>query len=370
MTNKSYFTGGTWDPTGLTVTALLSNGVNEDVTSEVVWTFDPAAPDSTAITSVVVTAEYEGKTANSTQTGIVVSEKVSTLLISEAYGGGGNSGATLKNDFIELYNATNSDIDLEEGGYHLYYYSATGTSSAAKLALSGTILANSYFLVQHAAGSGGTQDLPTPDQEGEFAMGGSGFRIALTNDINEPAGPTDPSVLDYVGCSSKATYYEGIGPAPAPSNTNSISRLLDENNVPVDTDNNAADFVAGTPDPQNTALSIADYVMAEDVANQCIERYPIAKAKMLATSNGQRAFFESGADHETANGHSLVDARARYEAWARYHNDAQPYGGELSPMPYVKLTNTTLNTIVASVVIVGLSVIAVYYFYIRKKKHN
>ncbi|MGI9066076.1 MAG: hypothetical protein ACR2HX_06695 [Pyrinomonadaceae bacterium] len=28
----------------------------------------------------------------------------STIVISQVYGGGGNSGATLKNDFIELFN--------------------------------------------------------------------------------------------------------------------------------------------------------------------------------------------------------------------------------------------------------------------------
>ena len=34
------------------------------------------------------------------------------VVINQAYGGGGNSGATYKNDFIELYNPTNSDISL------------------------------------------------------------------------------------------------------------------------------------------------------------------------------------------------------------------------------------------------------------------
>lgn len=33
------------------------------------------------------------------------------VVISEAYGGGGNSGSKYKSDFIELYNPSESDVD-------------------------------------------------------------------------------------------------------------------------------------------------------------------------------------------------------------------------------------------------------------------
>ena len=36
----------------------------------------------------------------------------STIVISQVYGGGGNAGATLKNDFIELYNLGGSTVDV------------------------------------------------------------------------------------------------------------------------------------------------------------------------------------------------------------------------------------------------------------------
>ena len=42
----------------------------------------------------------------------VKAEVATYVVISEVYGGGGNSGAKYKNDFIELYNPTNNDIDL------------------------------------------------------------------------------------------------------------------------------------------------------------------------------------------------------------------------------------------------------------------
>ncbi|MET0997623.1 MAG: lamin tail domain-containing protein, partial [Marmoricola sp.] len=50
----------------------------------------------------------------------------SGLVISEVYGGGGNAGATLKNDFIELYNRTDHAISLD--GWSVQYAAATGTS--------------------------------------------------------------------------------------------------------------------------------------------------------------------------------------------------------------------------------------------------
>ena len=47
------------------------------------------------------------------------------LVISEAYGGGGNSGATYNNDFIELYNPTCAAISVN--GWSVQYRSAAGT---------------------------------------------------------------------------------------------------------------------------------------------------------------------------------------------------------------------------------------------------
>src|SRR4051812_7131813 len=67
------------------------------------------------------------------------------LVISEVYGGGGNSGAPLTNDFVELYNPTAAAISVS--GLSVQYRSATGTS-AQVTALAGSVPAHAHYLVQ------------------------------------------------------------------------------------------------------------------------------------------------------------------------------------------------------------------------------
>lgn len=50
-----------------------------------------------------------------------------TLVVNEVYGGSGNSGATLKNDFIELANAGASATSVD--GWSVQYEPSSGTSA-------------------------------------------------------------------------------------------------------------------------------------------------------------------------------------------------------------------------------------------------
>src|SRR5512142_2920061 len=67
------------------------------------------------------------------------------LVISQAYGGGGNNGATYKNDFIEIFNRGAAPVDLST--YSVQYASTTG-SSWQVTKLTGTIQPGQYYLVQ------------------------------------------------------------------------------------------------------------------------------------------------------------------------------------------------------------------------------
>lgn len=169
------------------------------------------------------------------------------VVISQVYGGGGNSGATYRNDFIELYNAGATTVDLST--YAVQYTSSTGTTWSATV-LSGTVAPGHHYLIQEAAGTGGTQNLPTPQVIGSIAMSASTGKVALTRTTallsgGNPIG--NPNLADFVGYGS-ADAYEGIGPAPTLSNTTADLRA---GGGATDTNNNSADFTAGAPTPRN-----------------------------------------------------------------------------------------------------------------------
>ncbi|HEX2845020.1 MAG TPA: Ig-like domain-containing protein [Chitinophagaceae bacterium] len=171
----------------------------------------------------------------------------SQVVISQVYGGGGNSGATYKNDFIELFNPTNAAVNLS--GWSVQYASATGNTWQVTL-LSGTIAPGQYYLVQEAAGAAGTADLPTPDATGTIPMSGTAGKIALVNSTVALSGACPTGFIDLVGFGGTASCFEGSGPTAAPSNTLAVLR---NNNGCTDNNNNAADFATGTPNPRNTA---------------------------------------------------------------------------------------------------------------------
>ena len=120
------------------------------------------------------------------------------VVISQAYGGGGNTGATYKNDFIELFNRGTSSVSLN--GWSIQYASSSGTTWAVTNLPDFTLAPGQYFLLQQAAGSGGTTDLPTPDATGTIAMSGTNFKILLSNSTTAEAVacPTGSQIIDLV----------------------------------------------------------------------------------------------------------------------------------------------------------------------------
>jgi DNA/RNA endonuclease G (NUC1) len=170
-----------------------------------------------------------------------------TVTISQVYGGGGNSGATYKNDFIELYNAGTTTADLST--WAVQYTSASGSSWSETL-LTGTLAPGHHYLIQEAQGAGGTQNLPTPQVIGSISMSATAGKVALTKTqtlltVDNPLG--NGNVVDFIGYGT-ADVFEGAGAAPAPSNTTADLRA---GGGATDTNNNAADFSTGAPNPRN-----------------------------------------------------------------------------------------------------------------------
>jgi len=176
----------------------------------------------------------------------------SGLVVSQVYGGGGNSGATYKNDFIEVFNAGSAPVAV--GGWSVQYASAAGTSWSVTKLPAVTVAPGQYLLIQEAQGAGGSVDLPAPDAVGTIAMSASAGKVALVNSIVALTGtsPSGPTVVDLVGFGS-ANGFEGGGAAPGLSNTNAALR---KSNGCIDVNDNASDFATGAPSPRNTSSAI------------------------------------------------------------------------------------------------------------------
>lgn len=182
------------------------------------------------------------------------------VVISQVYGGGGNLGATFTNDFIELFNRGTAAVNI--GGWSVQYASSSGTTwqrTNISVATNSTLQPGQYFLVQQAAGTGGTTPLPTADATGTISMAGTAGKVAL---VNNQASLTDSqvtagrsaTVVDFVGFGATANAFEGTGPTANLSNTVAALR---GNNGCEDTDDNSADFITGAPIPRNSATTIA-----------------------------------------------------------------------------------------------------------------
>ncbi|MEZ4732943.1 MAG: ExeM/NucH family extracellular endonuclease [Caldilineaceae bacterium] len=186
----------------------------------------------------------------------------SDIVISQVYGGGGNGGATYTNDFIELFNRGTAAVSID--GWSVQYASATG-SSWQKTDINGTLQPGQYYLIQEAAGSGGTTVLPAPDATGTIPMSATAGKVVLVNTNTLVASgtscPNDSTVIDTVGFGTTSNCFEGSEPTPAPSNSNAVLRL---NNGCIETDNNATDFTTGAPTPRNTASTLATCVGPTD----------------------------------------------------------------------------------------------------------
>ncbi|HEU0334943.1 MAG TPA: Ig-like domain-containing protein, partial [Gaiellaceae bacterium] len=190
------------------------------------------------------------------------------LVVSQVYGGGGNTGAPYTHDYIEIFNRGTTSASL--AGMSLQYTSATGTgnfgANSAQLTElpSVTLAPGQYFLVQEASTAAVGSPLPTADvvDASPISMSGTAGKVALATGIaslgcNGGSNPCDATALvrlvDVVGYGN-ANFFEGSGPAPTLSNTTAALRGA---GGCTDTDNNATDFAAGAPTPRNTATALA-----------------------------------------------------------------------------------------------------------------
>ncbi len=176
-----------------------------------------------------------------------VKSRLDGLLILQVYGigeAGGTNSPALSNSFIELYNSTNEELDLE--GASLHY--STGGSNWSYLALTGTVGANeSYLILANGYDDFTRSELTEYDQEWNITIENKGVKVCLLDNttrlaVENPFNINGSTISGYVDMvcatgfgdtidASEGTYIEGQ------SKQKSVRRVSLN-----DTNNNSVDF--------------------------------------------------------------------------------------------------------------------------------
>ncbi|HSE32518.1 MAG TPA: lamin tail domain-containing protein [Pyrinomonadaceae bacterium] len=170
------------------------------------------------------------------------------IVISQIFGGGGNSGTPLRNDFIEIFN--NGQTTLNLTGWSVQYASATASTWSVTALPNVSVGPGQYLLIQEASGGANGATLPAPDVSGTINLAATAGKVALVNSTTTLSGscPSGTSIIDFVGYGTTANCFRGA-PAPAPSNATAVVRKA---NSCSDTQNNSSDFAVSAPNPRNS----------------------------------------------------------------------------------------------------------------------
>jgi DNA/RNA endonuclease G (NUC1)/predicted extracellular nuclease len=216
--------------------------------------------NTTAVGSYNVTIRYTNNdaTPQTADCTVVVNINIppGIVVISQIYGGGGNTGSTLENDYIELINHSSAPVNLN--GWSVQAWSFASNSWEVTPLTNFTLQPGQYYLVQESQGAGGTEHLPTPDAIGAIAISSGSTKVALVSNTTPISTACPGAFVDLVGYGTDpviGTCHEGSGAAPQVSNTIAIQRRYEGC---FDTDQNADDFVTIAPNPHNTSSAFHD----------------------------------------------------------------------------------------------------------------
>lgn len=234
-----------------------------------------------------------------------------TIVISQAYGGGGGATGTYLFDYVELHNVSGTTQSLT--GYSIQYGSATGQFASTPTNLyafaAGTsIPAGGYLLIQLGpTGSGGAAFPVTPDFiTTNLAMSGTSGKVVLASQATAlgcgatatPCTLPSAAIIDLVawGTSNNAEGGVSVNNGVAINSTQgSVRKTLGC----TDTDNNNADFdVVTAPVPRNSASPV----------NPCGPAVPTLSATALASFGNVCINTTAGPNSFTITGTTLTTA--------------------------------------------------------------
>lgn len=188
-----------------------------------------------------------------------------TIVISQAYGGGGGSSGTYTFDYVELKNLSSSPQSLN--GLSLMYGSSAGqfgSSSSNVFALPNvTLQPGQYYLVQlSTAGTGGAAfPVPADAVTTNLSMAAANGKVALTNGLAAnscgatatPCALPNAQIVDLVAWGT-ANNAEGGASTNAGAALTSTQGNVRKNGGCTDTDNNNSDFdIVTNPVPRNSS---------------------------------------------------------------------------------------------------------------------
>jgi uncharacterized protein len=292
----------------------------------------------------------------------------STIVVSQVFAGGGNTGAPFTNDFVELLNRGSAPVDV--GSWTVQYASSASTSWQST-ALAGSIQPGHYYLVQLGSTAAVGAPLPAPDATGTTNLAAAGGKVALVRDATAltcgaAAGSCagDTLVEDFVGYGS-ATDFEGSGPAPALSATTAAVRA---GSGCTDTNANAADFATAPPAPRNASSgaatcggtppsnTTASAGVAVDVAPMLsisLERSSLSFGSVLAGETPAPLSERVTVVSNNATGYALTIHRSAFAPSDLPLAVASPATGPLVPIPVAPAADLLLATASAPSAVAG-----------------
>lgn len=283
------------------------------------------------------------------------------VVISQVYGGGGNTGAPFNRDFIELFNSGGTAVAI--GGWSVHYASTTGTFTTNKTDIPAgvTLQPGQYYLVGGGSGANGVA-LPTVDVSGAINLSGTAGKVALTN-TNAQLGVSCPSggaLVDFVGFGAAANCSE-TAPTANLSNTTAAIRA---NTGCTDTGSNVADFALATPTPRNSgspvnpcggggspALSIGDVTLAEGDAGTSTATFTVSLnfpagaggvSFDIATSDGSATTADGDYVANAVLAQSIAEGSANATFTVTINGDAQVESTESFTVNVSNVTGATL----------------------------
>jgi hypothetical protein len=253
-------------------------------------------------------------------------ESKSQLKIYEVFAGGGNTGAPYVSDYVVLYNAGITPINLS--GYSVQYNTASSMASTWNVVpLSGSIPAKGFFLVRmYTNPTNVGMALPPPDITASPAvnMAVAGAKVALMNTTTALSTQTpvgNPALQDFIGWGS-ANAAEGTVDDAL---TNILAAARDNNAT--DTNNNQTDFISQSPNPRNSSSSPLP-VTYKSISAKSLEKNTIVSWETAQETNSSHFEIERSGDAvEFYAVGKLAAAGESFEGRIYNFTDNQPLNG-------------------------------------------